>query len=133
MPPMVLPFILLRAVHVGPPTCMRWRGVGTKFCHSFFSPGPGKSGEVMILYYNTEGHIGHGMVSWLPQGSHEGGERQCRMKSFRFGGVSLFDLVAALVPRGCRGTIYVPAMNVVRTLFCYHVDLACHVSPVTAC
>jgi hypothetical protein len=87
----------------------------------------------MILYYDTEGHVRRQVVSWLTLVSHEGGERQCKMKSFRFGGESLFDIVSTLAPRVCRGTIYVPAMNVVRTLFCCHVDLACHVSPVTAC
>jgi hypothetical protein len=33
---------------------------------------------------------------WMPIIFQIGGERQCRMKSFRFGGVSLFDTVSAL-------------------------------------
>jgi hypothetical protein len=53
----------------------------------------------MILYYNTEGHMRRALVCWLPQVSHEGGERRCRMKSFRLGGGPLLDLVSALAPQ----------------------------------
>jgi hypothetical protein len=52
----------------------------------------------MILYYDTKEHMERQVVSWLPLISHEGGKRQCKRKSFRFGGVSLFDLVSALAP-----------------------------------
>jgi hypothetical protein len=52
----------------------------------------------MILYYSTEGHIGRGMLSWLPQISHYGRAGQCRIKSFLFGEGSLFDLLSALAP-----------------------------------
>jgi hypothetical protein len=95
---MMLPFILLRAVHVGPPTCMRWRGVGGELGHSFFSPGPMERNGVMILYYDTETYVTCHMVSWTPLVSQDGGERQRRMKGFRFGGVTLFDIVSALAP-----------------------------------
>jgi hypothetical protein len=59
---MVLPFILLRAVHVEGPTCMRWRGVWTELSHSFFSPGLRKRSEMMILYYDTEECMRRGIV-----------------------------------------------------------------------
>jgi hypothetical protein len=85
LPLMVLPFILLRAVHVGPPTCMRWEGAGGELGHCFISPGPRKRSEVMILYYNTQEYVRRQVVSWLHQISHHGGAGRCRMKSFRFG------------------------------------------------
>jgi hypothetical protein len=102
LPPMVLPFILLRAVHVGPPTCMRWRGVGGELGHSFLSFGLRKGSEVMILYYDKEEYTRRHVVSWLHLISHEDGERQCRMKSFQFGGGSLFDIVSTLPRPGKR-------------------------------
>jgi hypothetical protein len=75
VPPMILPFILLRAVHVEGVTCMGWRGVGTELGHSFCSLGPRIRSEWMILYYNTEEYMRHEMVCWLPQVSHDGGAR----------------------------------------------------------
>jgi hypothetical protein len=77
---------------------MEWKGVGTELAHSFFSPGLRKRIEAMILYYNTEGYIRRIVVKWLPLIFHVGGERGCRMKSFRFGEGSLFDIVSALAP-----------------------------------
>jgi hypothetical protein len=71
-------------------------GGGNELGHSFFSPGPRKRNEVMILYYNMEGYVRRQVVSWLAQFSYHGRASQCRMKSFRVGGVSLFDLVSAL-------------------------------------
>ena len=130
---MVLPFIPLRAVHVGVPTCMGWMGFGTELGHYFFSFELTKRSEVMILYYDTEGHMRRIVVKWRLLISHSGRAGWCRTKSFRFREGSLFDIVSALASRACRGTIYVPAMTVVRTLFCVHVDLACNDSPVTAC
>jgi hypothetical protein len=50
----------------------------------------------MLLYYDTEEYMRRHVVSWLTLVSHEGGERQCRMKSFRFGVGSLSGLVSAL-------------------------------------
>jgi hypothetical protein len=41
---------------------MRWRGVGGELGHSFFSLGLRKRSAVMILYYDTEGHVRCGMV-----------------------------------------------------------------------
>ena len=111
IPPMVLPYIFLRAVHVGPPTCMRWSGDWNELGHSFFSPEPRKRNKVMILYYDSEGHVRRPMVCWLPRDSHNGGARGCRTKSFRFREGSLFHIVSALAPRACRETIYVPAMT----------------------
>ena len=81
---MVLPFTPIRAVHVEGPTCMRWMGNWSELGHTFFSPGPRKSSEVMILYYNTKEYMGRGMVCWQPQDSHDGGAGRCRMKGFRF-------------------------------------------------
>jgi hypothetical protein len=52
----------------------------------------------MTLYYDTEGHMGRGMVYWQPLVFQAGGERECRMKSFLFGGGPPFDLVSALAP-----------------------------------
>jgi hypothetical protein len=63
---MVLPFILLRAVHVEGPTCTRWRGVGTELGDSFLSLGLRKRSAVMILYYDMEGHVRRYVVQWLP-------------------------------------------------------------------
>jgi hypothetical protein len=73
-------------------------GVWGEFGHSFFTPGPRKKDEVMILYYNTEGHVRRQVVSWLPQIPFYGRASEYRMKSFRFGGESLFDIVSALAP-----------------------------------
>jgi hypothetical protein len=81
---------------------MRGRGAGTELGHSFFFPDPRKRNEVMILYYDTKEYMRRHVVSWLPPISHEDGERQCRIKSFRLGGVSLFDFVLALAPPGKR-------------------------------
>jgi hypothetical protein len=77
---------------------MRWRGGRGGLGHSFFSSEPRKRKEVMILYCGMEEYMRRGMVDWLPPISHHGGERQFRMKSFRFGGGSLFDIVSALAP-----------------------------------
>jgi hypothetical protein len=85
-------------VHVGPPTCMRWRGVGGELGHSFVSPGLRKRNEVVILYYDTEGHVRRQVVSWLPLIPFYDRASEYRMKSFRLGGGSLFDLVSALAP-----------------------------------
>jgi hypothetical protein len=77
---------------------MSWRGVGTERGHSFFSPELKESSEVMTLYYDTKENMTRHVVSWLTLGSHEGIGRRCRMKSFQFGGESLFDIVSALAP-----------------------------------
>ena len=53
----------------------------------------------MILYYNTEGHMGRTVVKWLPLISYGGRAGHGGMKSFRFGGKSIFDIVSALAPR----------------------------------
>jgi hypothetical protein len=75
---------------------MRWRGVGGELGQSFFSPGPRKRREAMILYYDTKEYMRRDMVCWQPLVFQAGGERRCRMKSFLFGGRSLFDIVSAL-------------------------------------
>jgi hypothetical protein len=77
---------------------MGGRGGGSELSHSFFSLGPMKRREVMILYYDTEGYMRRNVVSWLSLVSHDGGERRCRIKSFRFGGGSLLGIVSALAP-----------------------------------
>ena len=42
---------------------------------SFISPEPRKRSEVMILYYDTEGHMRREMVGWLPEIPHDSGAR----------------------------------------------------------
>jgi hypothetical protein len=70
---MVLPFILLRAVHVEGPTRMGCEVVGADLSHTFCSPGRRKRNEVMILYYSTEEYVGRGMVCRQPLVFHAGG------------------------------------------------------------
>ena len=77
---------------------MRWSGDWSELSHSFLSPEPRKRNEVMILCYDTEEYVTRDTVCWLPDISHDGGARGCRMKSFRFREGSLFDLVSALAP-----------------------------------
>ena len=83
---MVLPFTLLRAVHVEWPTCVRWSGDWSELGHSFLSSEPRERGEVMILCYDTEGHVKRIVVKWQPLISNGGRAEPLRMKSCRFGG-----------------------------------------------
>jgi hypothetical protein len=44
---------------------MRWRGVGSELGHSLLSPELRIRSEGMILYYDTEGHMGRNVVQRL--------------------------------------------------------------------